>query len=409
MSTIVCKKCGNVIELNNDEAEKEIARRVALREKELQTLIETKANAKAKELENKIINLQNERDNLIKNKTLELKNSYDAEIINLKSQLKNKDQEKETEKLQLEKKYNESVIKLREDLSKAESEKQLAVEEALHKQANTFRNEKDKLLDEIKSYKDFKSRLTVKNIGESLEQYCENQFNSQRMTAYPNAYFEKDNDLTVNKQKGDFIFRDYVVDGDKKTEIISIMFDMKNESDDSTTKHKNEEFFKKLDSDRKAKKCEYAVLVTTLEADNNLYTGITDVSYKFPKMYVVRPQCFMAIISLLRNAALKAQTTKLELEEYKKQNVDVTNFETKLGEFKDGFLRNMNLSAGHFNDAIKGIDDTIKKLEKTKKDLQDSMSQLNTANNKVQSLTMRKLLWNSPSLAAKLKADKSEE
>lgn len=409
MSTIVCKKCGNVIELNNDEAEKEIARRVALREKELQTLIETKANAKAKELENKIINLQNERDNLIKNKTLELKNSYDAEIINLKSQLKNKDQEKETEKLQLEKKYNESVIKLREDLSKAESEKQLAVEEALHKQANVFRNEKDKLLDEIKSYKDFKSRLTVKNIGESLEQYCENQFNSQRMTAYPNAYFEKDNDLTVNKQKGDFIFRDYVVDGDKKTEIISIMFDMKNESDDSTTKHKNEEFFKKLDSDRKAKKCEYAVLVTTLEADNNLYTGITDVSYKFPKMYVVRPQCFMAIISLLRNAALKAQTTKLELEEYKKQNVDVTNFETKLGEFKDGFLRNMNLSAGHFNDAIKGIDDTIKKLEKTKKDLQDSMSQLNTANNKVQGLTMRKLLWNSPSLAAKLKADKNEE
>jgi len=412
MSKIVCPKCHHEFDPNDNEISKlvdeEVKKRISIREKEVRELVEAKAETRAKELINKIDMLEEKQEEYAKTKILELKNSYEVEITNLKNQLKAKDNEKENEKLQLEKSYNEKVFKLKEDLSKADAEKKLAVTEAVNEIENKARATQEKLKQEIQYYKDFKTNLTVKEIGESLEQYCENKFNEQRMTSYPNAYFEKDNDLSVNKQKGDYIFRDYIGENDNRREIVSIMFDMKNEEDNSATKHKNEEFFKKLDSDRNAKKCEYAVLVSTLEADNQFYGGITDVSYKYPKMFVVRPQCFMAIISLIRNSALKAEHAQQELAEYKKQNIDVTNFENSMNEFKEGFLKNVKYSREHFQDAIKGIEDTIKKLEKTKHDLEDSMMQLGRANNKIQDLTMRRLTKNSPSLAEKLKSDKLE-
>lgn len=412
MSKIVCPKCKHEFDPNDNEISKlvdeEVKKRLSVREKEIIELANAKLELKQKDLLNKIDLLESEEEERTKNKVLEIKNSYEVEIANLKNQLKSKDQEKINEKLELEKGYNEKVVKLKEDISRNESEKKLAINEAINKAEAKAREEKERLLQEIQYYKDFKAKLTVKEIGESLEQYCENKFNEQRMSSYPNAYFEKDNDLSINKQKGDYIFRDYIGENENKRELVSIMFDMKNEEDNSSTKHKNEEFFKKLDSDRKAKQCEYAVLVSTLEADNQFYGGITDVSYKYPKMYVVRPQCFMAIISLIRNAALKAEHAQQELTEYKKQNIDITNFENSMNEFKEGFLRNVQLSSKHFQDAIKDIDDTIKKLEKTKHELEDSMMQLGRANNKIQDLTMKRLTKNSPSLQEKLKSDKHE-
>ena len=243
-------------------------------------------------------------------------------------------------------------------------------------------------------------------IGESLEQHCETEFNKLRATAFKNAYFEKDND-TRTGSKGDFIYRETSDDG---VEFISIMFEMKNEMDTTATKHKNEDFFKELDKDRREKNCEYAVLVTMLEADNEFYnSGIVDVSYKYPKMYVVRPQFFIPIITVLRNAALNSLKYRTELAQIREQNLDITHFEEDLNDFKDKFARNYRLASEKFQKAIEEIDKTIDHLQKTKEALLSSENNLRLANNKAEDLTIKRLTRNNPTMAQKFaELDKTE-
>ena len=259
--------------------------------------------------------------------------------------------------------------------------------------------------EEIERLRDMKARLSTKMVGESLEQHCETQFNQLRATAFPHAYFEKDNDAS-DGTKGDFIFRECDEAGN---EIVSIMFEMKNENDTTATKHKNEDFFKKLDSDRKKKGCEYAVLVTLLEPESELYnTGIVDVSYRYEKMYVIRPQFFIPMITLLRNAAMNAFAYKQELELVRQQNIDVTEFEEKLLGFQEGFNRNYDLASRKFQTAIDEIDTTIKHLQKVKDNLISSENNLRLANDKAQGLSIRKLTWGNKTMKAKFDEAREE-
>ena len=259
--------------------------------------------------------------------------------------------------------------------------------------------------EEIERLRDMKARLSTKMVGESLEQHCETQFNQLRATAFPRAYFEKDNEV-VEGTKGDFVFRDFDEEGN---EIVSIMFEMKNENDTTATKHKNEDFFKKLDSDRKKKGCEYAVLVTLLEPESELYnTGIVDVSYRYEKMYVIRPQFFIPMITLLRNAAMNALAYKQELELVRQQNIDVTEFEEKLLGFQEGFNRNYDLASRKFQTAIDEIDTTIKHLQKVKDNLISSENNLRLANDKAQGLSIRKLTWGNKTMKAKFDEAREE-
>lgn len=250
---------------------------------------------------------------------------------------------------------------------------------------------------EIERYKDMKARLSTKMVGESLEQHCETEFNKIRAAAFPRAYFEKDNDASEGS-KGDFIFRECDEEGN---EIVSIMFEMKNESDDSSHRHKNEDFFKKLDADRRKKGCEYAVLVTLLEPESELYNqGIVDVSYRFEKMYAIRPQFFLPMISILRNAALNSMAYKAELAVVRNQNIDITKFEEQMETFKSGFARNYDLASRKFQTAIDEIDKTILHLQKTKDALVSSENNLRLANNKAQDLTIKRLTRNNPTMKA---------
>lgn len=259
--------------------------------------------------------------------------------------------------------------------------------------------------EEIERLRDMKARLSTKMVGETLEQHCETQFNQLRATAFPHAYFEKDNDAS-DGTKGDFIFRECDEAGN---EIVSIMFEMKNENDTTATKHKNEDFFKKLDSDRKKKGCEYAVLVTLLEPESELYnTGIVDVSYRYEKMYVIRPQFFIPMITLLRNAAMNALAYKQELELVRQQNIDVTEFEEKLLGFQEGFNRNYDLASRKFQTAIDEIDTTIKHLQKVKDNLISSENNLRLANDKAQGLSIRKLTWGNKTMKAKFDEAREE-
>ena len=282
------------------------------------------------------------------------------------------------------------ITELRGKLDSKENENILTVN-ALKQRYEDQLRDKD---EQIAYYKDFKARQSTKMVGESLEVHCLNQFNSIRMTAFPNAYFEKDNDAATGS-KGDFIFREAY----EGTEFISIMFEMKNENETTATKHKNEHFFKELDKDRREKGCEYAVLVSMLESDNELYNnGIVDVSYKYPKMYVVRPQFFIPIISLLRNAALNSLQYKRELEVVRNQQLDILHFEENMNTFKEGFARNYELASRKFNDAISEIDKSISQLQKVKDALTSSQRNLRLANDKAQDLSIKKLTKNSPSL-----------
>ena len=254
---------------------------------------------------------------------------------------------------------------------------------------------------EIERYKDMKARLSTKMVGESLEQHCETEFNKIRAAAFPRAYFEKDNDASEGS-KGDFIFRECDEEGN---EIVSIMFEMKNESDDSSHRHKNEDFFKKLDADRRKKGCEYAVLVTLLEPESELYNqGIVDVSYRFEKMYAIRPQFFLPMISILRNAALNSMAYKAELAVVRNQNIDITKFEEQMETFKSGFARNYDLASRKFQTAIDEIDKTILHLQKTKDALVSSENNLRLANNKAQDLTIKRLTRNTPTMKAAFEA-----
>lgn len=270
---------------------------------------------------------------------------------------------------------------------------------------------KDELIkykdEEIARVKEMKARLSTKMVGESLERHCETEFNKIRATAFPHAYFEKDNDV-VDGTKGDFVFRE--TDPATDEEVVSIMFEMKNENDETRTKHKNEDFFAKLDSDRKKKGCEYAVLCTMLEPENELYNeGIVDVSYRYEKMYVIRPQFFIPIISILRNAALSALQYKTELAEVRNQNIDITNFENSMEDFKTKFARNYDLASRKFQTAIDEIDKTIDHLQKTKEALLGSERNLRLANDKAQDLTIKKLTRKNPTMKAKFAALKEGE
>lgn len=326
----------------------------------------------------------------------------DAEIHDLKAKL-------EAGEIQQKLAVSEAVSvvekerdELKSGLERAKLEKQL-VESSLKDKYETQIKDRNETIERLR---DLKARLSTKMVGETLEQHCETEFNRIRATAFPKAYFEKDNDARTGS-KGDYIFRDLDEAG---TEIISIMFEMKNESDETTAKKKNEDFLKELDKDRTEKSCEYAVLVSLLEPDSELYnSGIVDVSHRYPKMYVVRPQFFIPIITLLRNAAQNSLKYKTELALVKEQNVDITNFENELDAFKTGFARNYELASRKFKTAIEEIDKTIDHLQKTKDALLGSENNLRLANNKADDLTVKKLTRGNPTMARKFAELKKDD
>ena len=288
---------------------------------------------------------------------------------------------------------NTEILKVKNDYENQLKERSVSEQNQKEKYELELRQKED----QINYFKDLKTRMSTKLVGETLEQHCQIKFNEIRTTAYPRAYFDKDNEVSQESgSKGDFIFRDYTEDGQ---EYISIMFEMKNETETNTKKHKNDDFLKELDKDRNEKNCEYAVLVSTLEPDSELYnSGIVDVSYKYKKMFVVRPQCFMSIIGLLTNAAKNSIEYKKELALVKAQNLDVNNFEDNLKKFQDGFSKNFQIAAGKFTTAIEEIDKTITHLQKVKENLQSSERNLRLANDKAQDLSIKKLTKNAPSV-----------
>ena len=358
-------------------------------------------NAKEKEISQK-----NDEINALKADYIAKNMEQDKEIAKLQAQLANGENEKKmavSEARQLKDKElaekNTEIIRLKDQLSNKDTEKQLG-EESLKREYEAKLKHKDEQLKEkdeqIDYYKDFKARQSTKMVGETLEQHCEIEFNRLRSAAFPNAYFEKDNDARTGS-KGDYIFRESTSDG---IEFLSIMFEMKNEMDTTASKKKNEDFFRELDKDRQEKGCEYAVLVSMLEADNEFYNaGIVDVSYKYPKMYVIRPQFFIPLISLLRNAARNSLEYKRELAMAKAQQVDLTNFEKNITDFKTAFSRNYQLASDKFKTAIDEIDKTIIHLQKTKDALLSSENNLRLANNKAEEqLTIKKLTKDAPSI-----------
>lgn len=375
------------------EAEKTLQDKLGEKEKEITELkskLETEKLTKASavketeaEKDKKILELQNQLDSFSKDKQLEIN-----EIISKKdAELVKKDNE--ILKLQSQKELDEKEFQIKEQTLKDNYEVQLQ-----------FKDE------EIARYKDFKAKLSTKMLGETLEQHCEISFNQLRPTGFQGAYFEKDNDAKEGS-KGDYIFRDYDSD---ENEYISIMFEMKNEADTTSTKKKNEDFFKELDKDRKQKNCEYAVLVSMLEPENELYNnGIVDVSHKYEKMYVVRPQFFIPIITLLRNAAANSIQYKKELVAIRNQNIDISNFERDMDDFKNKVFKNVKDAKARFDDAIDGIDKAIKTLQTIKDNLQLSEKHLLSANTKVEDLSIKRLTKNNPTMQAKFEELKKKK
>lgn len=316
---------------------------------------------------------------------------------------KQHDSDLELAREQVKNQFQEQIAGLKSQLQQQQSENKLREQSLKEKYDGALQLKNE----EIERLKDMKARLSTKMVGETLEQHCENEFNRLRATGFQNAYFEKDNEVSKSGSKGDYIFRENDENG---VEIISIMFDMKNENETTATKHKNEDFLKELDKDRREKKCEYAVLVSMLEADSDLYnTGIVDVSHRYPKMYVIRPQFFIPMITLLRNAALNSLKYKNELAVIQNQNLDIVNFEERIEAFKTGFARNYELASRKFQTAIDEIDKTIDHLEKTKKALLSSENNLRLANNKAEDLTIKKLTRGNPTMAQKFADLKSTE
>lgn len=331
----------------------------------------------------------------------DMKSKLDRELAEMRSKIQNAKTQKQLEILEATKKIEKERDELVHDLEIKETEKELLEKSLREKFTNQLvvKDDTIKMKDEtIERLKDFKQKLSTKMVGETLEQHCEVEFNKLRATGFQNAYFEKDND-SRGGTKGDYIYKETDEEGN---EIISIMFEMKNENDETATKKRNEDFFAKLDKDRKDKECEYAVLVSLLESDNEFYnTGIVDVSYKFKKMYVIRPQFFIPIITLLRNAALNSMEYKAELNLMRNQNIDITNFEEKINAFKTGFARNYDLASRKFQTAIDEIDKTITHLQKTKDSLLSSENNLRLANNKADDLSIKKLTRGNPTMKAK--------
>ncbi len=389
------------------EKEKEQADALAEKENELadkdKLIAELRARISASDTEKKLAvsDAQQKKEKELADKEMEiadLKAKLLAGEAEKKLAIAQAEQKKEKE---LAEKTNE-ITELKGKLVSKETENKLT-ETALKEKYEGQLKDKD---EQIAYYKDFKARQSTKMVGESLEQHCLTQFNTIRMTAFPNAYFEKDNDVRTGS-KGDFIFKECASDG---TEFISIMFEMKNENETTATKHKNEHFFKELDKDRSEKGCEYAVLVSMLEMDNEYYNnGIVDVSYKYPKMFVVRPQFFIPIISLLRNAALNSLQYQQELQVIRNQQLDIINFENNMNVFKEGFARNYELASRKFHDAIAEIDKSISQLQKVKDALTSSERNLRLANDKAQDLSIKKLTKNSPTLREMFESIKTEE
>ncbi|MBQ8268079.1 MAG: DUF2130 domain-containing protein [Clostridia bacterium] len=400
MQEIRCPKCGEIFQVDETGYE-QIARQVRDKEFEKELHARKAELAEKREQELSLIRMQEEKtraEHLAK-KDAEL-SEKNQRIIELEAKLSASETEKKLAVTDALEKKNEELAKkhteitaLQGELKNKEIESRLG-EQSLREQYEAKLRSKDEL---IEYYKDFKAKQSTKMIGESLEQHCLSQFNSLRMTAFPNAYFEKDNDARTGS-KGDFIYREAAEDG---TEFISIMFEMKNEADKTATKHKNEDFFKELDKDRNEKKCEYAILVSLLESESELYnSGIVDVSYRYPKMYVVRPQFFIPIITLLRNAALNSLSYRRELAAVKNQQVDILNFEENMNAFKEGFARNYRLASEKFKVAIDEIDKTILHLQKTKDALLSSENNLRLANDKAEDLSIKRLTKNAPAVKA---------
>ena len=421
MKELKCPKCGNIFtvdeadyasivsQVRNAEFEEELARRLRemqgiqdarqkVKDAEVREDFGKKINEKEKailEKEQEISRLKASLEGIQEKTRLEIEKAVSAknlEIASLQSTIKINESEKEKAIMMVKSSKDMEIAELKNRNSLAQSKAEI--------QKTALKDEYEAKLklaqEQVDYYKDLKIRMSTKMVGETLEAHCSNIFNGQMRPLFPNAYFEKDNDASGGS-KGDFIFRDY--DGD--TEYISIMFEMKNEMDETATKHKNEDFFRKLDADRRAKGCEYAVLVSLLEPDNELYNnGIVDVSYRFPKMYVIRPQFFMPIVTLLSNAARKSIEYKRELAIARSQSIDITNFESKLMEFKDKFGKNYELASRRFQEAIKEIDKSIAALQKTKEALMGSENNLRLAHDKAEDLTIRKLTYKNPTMKA---------
>ena len=393
MNEIKCPNCKTVFQINESDYNN-IAKQI--RDKEFE-----------KELDRRKQEYEKEKDNIIKITKLdvekELKETItekDKVILELKNKLELQEKENTI-------KITEAITEKDKMINNLSNEIEIKNKEYTIKEKNLKENYEEKLKnkeEQIAYYKDFKAKQSTKMIGESLEQHCNTEFNRLR-PLFKNAYFEKDNDVKTGS-KGDFVFRDY---DDEGNEIVSIMFEMKNEADETKTKHKNEDFLKELNKDRIEKKCEYAVLVSLLEIDNDYYNdGIVDVSHLYEKMYVIRPQFFIPLITLIRNLAINSLEYKKELQTIKNQNIDITNFEEKINSFKEGFGRNYRLASERFKKAIDEIDATIKHLEKIKENLQKTDDNLRLANNKAEDLTISKLTRNNETMKQLFKELKEE-
>jgi len=423
MNEIICPNCKKAFKVDeagfaeilkqvrNHQFEEELQERLRLAEKEKNSEIELNKEKFKSHLQEQLSKKDAEISQLKSVKELEIAGKVsekEKEILELKAKIEKAEAEKKlaiseaVQKVEKEKSHLENEkIDLRNKLGNKDLEKQLS-EKSLKEQFDEKLKSKDAIIkfkdEEIDRVKDMKAKLSTKMLGETLEQHCEVEFNKLRATAFPNVYFEKDND-SRSGSKGDFVFREF---DDSGNEIISIMFEMKNEADQTATKKRNEDFFRELDKDRTEKKCEYAVLVSLLEVENEFYnTGIVDVSHRFSKMYVVRPQFFIPIITLLRNAAMNSLQYKKELALVRNQNVDITNFEEKIDTFKQGFAKNYELASRQFKTAVEEIDKTITHLQKTKDALLSSVNNLRLANNKAEDLTIKKLTYGNPTMKAK--------
>lgn len=431
MNEVICPSCKKAFKVDeagfadilkqvrDHEFDKELHDRIDMLEREKLSAVKLAEEKTKNELQAEVARRDAELAEIKAHSAAKL-NELEAEKESLSAKLKS---EKELIIVQLESQKNTELSELKAKLQALQSEKQLALSEAvgkIEKERDTLANElksketeqrllessiKDKYESELRTkdemiayYKDMKAKLSTKMVGETLEQHCETEFNKLRASAFQNAYFEKDNDAATGS-KGDYIYRETDNEGN---EIISIMFEMKNEGDETATKKKNEDFLRELDKDRAQKNCEYAVLVTLLEADSELYnTGIVDVSHKYPKMYVIRPQFFIPMITLLRNASLNSLKYKSELALVKAQNIDVTNFESQLNDFRDSFGRNYRLASEKFKTAVESIDKSIVQLQKTKENLLRSEDNLRLANNKADELTVKKLTRGNPTMQQK--------
>lgn len=423
MQEIKCPKCGEVFQVDESgysaivqqvrdkEFSKELKSREAQFELEKDNAVQLAKLAIEKDLSEKLIQKDSEIAKLKADITTEQisKRSEisetiaqkDKEIVELKNKLASFDKDKELELTKLVNKMNTELSEKDTCIAKLNNEKELTQKESQLKEQSLKDQYEEKLRfkdEEIARYKDFKAKLSTKMVGESLEQHCEIEFNKLRATGFQRAYFEKDNDAKTGS-KGDYIYRESDPEGG---EFISIMFEMKNEMDSTSTKKKNEDFLKELDKDRREKKCEYAVLVSLLEPENELYnSGIVDMSHRYPKMYVIRPQFFIPIITLLRNASLNSLEYRKELAVIKAQNIDVSNFEAQMNDFKEKFAKNYELASRKFKTAIEEIDKTIDHLQKTKEALLSSENNLRLANNKAEDLTIKRLTRNNPTMEAK--------